>query len=277
MSSAAALLTRPSSAFHPGELAAQRAAGTSAAAAELSSGLATDLSAYPFARALLSSLVHVWLTSFGPSSEPDPSSHSERPAPRGALWNTPLFGPPGFVSVAPDATALVLRPALRRGEQTPLALALAPGDPVGLLAIDFATRRRFRANGYVHAVHEATGSGAQYVLTIRVREAFPNCPKYIFRRTATPPVLDADGRDTAPQAPPVTPSADVTSAPVDAGAQTPSFDAHTALSDADMALVRATDTFMLGTAAVDPGPGADASHRGGRPGFVRVLGPRALL
>ena len=44
------------------------------------------------------------------------------------------------------------------------------------------------------------------------------------------------------------------------------------LSPADAGLIRAADTFFLGT--TNPGHGSDTSHRGGPPGFVRVDGDR---
>jgi hypothetical protein len=42
----------------------------------------------------------------------------------------------------------------------------------------------------------------------------------------------------------------------------------TILSPADAGLIRAADTFFLGT--TNPERGSDTSHRGGKPGFVRV-------
>ena len=44
------------------------------------------------------------------------------------------------------------------------------------------------------------------------------------------------------------------------------------LTPADGGLIRAADTFFLGT--TNPERGSDTSHRGGRPGFVRVDGGR---
>jgi predicted pyridoxine 5'-phosphate oxidase superfamily flavin-nucleotide-binding protein len=48
----------------------------------------------------------------------------------------------------------------------------------------------------------------------------------------------------------------------------------TTLDAAPAALVAAADTFFI--ASFHPERGADASHRGGRPGFVRVRGQRTL-
>ncbi len=116
--------------------------------------------------------------------------------------------------------------------------AAAPSGPVGLLAIDFEHRQRLRVNGV--ATPRSDG------FTVRVREAYSNCPKYIQRR-----VLEGAG---------AAPAARVgQSALLDAGQQ---------------AFIAAADTFFIATAP--PGRDADASHRGGRPGFVRIVAPDRL-
>lgn len=82
---------------------------------------------------------------------------------------TALAGPPGFVS-SPDARTLHV--SALPGPDGPEAAGLRAGNPVGLLGIDLATRRRNRANGRVAAVD---GHG----FTVGVRQSFSNCPKYI--------------------------------------------------------------------------------------------------
>jgi hypothetical protein len=113
---------------------------------------------------------------------------------------------------------------------------LPSGQKVGMTAIEFATRRRVRVNG--------TLTGADHILTVEVEQAYGNCPQYI-----QPRLLTADGLDRAADG-----------------------DVHrgVALRPEDTDLIRASDTFFLGT--VNPGRGADASHRGGAPGFVRTDG-----
>jgi len=127
--------------------------------------------------------------------------------------------------------------------------APAPGDPlganlaanplVGLLAIDLVTRRRYRVNGFA-----TVRSGG---IDVAVVQAYGNCPKYIQRREPVSVVQ---------------PAPDL---PVTHG---------TALSDAWRARIERADTFFLATA--HPTAGADVSHRGGAPGFVRVLDERTL-
>jgi uncharacterized protein len=149
----------------------------------------------------------------------------------GRLWTSPLSGPAGFLeAVAP--TTLAVR--ARLPEADPLH-GLPAGQQVGLVIVEFAARRRVRVNGTL----AAAGSDG---LVIEVEQAYGNCPQYIHQRLLAPasPGLALEGdvrRDTA-------------------------------LSPADAGLIRAADTFFLGT--TNPERGSDTSHRGGRPGFVRV-------
>ena len=149
----------------------------------------------------------------------------------GRLWTSPLSGPPGFLHVASPA-ALVIRASLPEGD--PLH-GLPAGQQAGLVVVELAARRRVRVNGTL----TAAGDGA---LVLEVEQAYGNCPQYIHQRVLT--------SDTGSQ-----PSA----GDVRHGAR---------LSAADAGLIRGADTFFLGT--VNPERGADTSHKGGTPGFVRV-------
>lgn len=217
--------------FHPGEKQAQQKARTTAFAADMSKDLSCDLSRHPSAIKLLESAQHIWYS-----------------APQeGDLWLTPLFGQPGFVNVL-SCTTIEIQPVLREGEHTPLQLSARPSDPFGFLVMDFATRRRFRINGVVTQVqHEP------YILRLSVQEAFPNCPKYIFRRMETSLHVNERGRDQARYHP---------------------CSEESTLSKADCDTVLAANIFMLGTMAHGK---ADANHRGGHSGFVRVLDTSTLL
>ena len=75
---------------------------------------------------------------------------------------TLLTGPPGFVTALDPVR-------LRIAAKDP---AFGTGQPIGLLGIDFATRRRNRANGDIIAVTSGN-------FEVRVRKSFGNCPKYI--------------------------------------------------------------------------------------------------
>ncbi|WP_175917532.1 pyridoxamine 5'-phosphate oxidase family protein [Burkholderia pyrrocinia] len=156
----------------------------------------------------------------------------------GQPWATLRAGAPGFVT-SPDARTLRIAAPALPGD--PLAGAWRPGAPLGGLGIEFDTRRRNRVNGVVRAVDGDA-------LTIAVEQSFGNCAKYIQGRTPTFVARDGDA-DVEP-------------------------DVSDRLNDADRALLAQADTFFVASAntSADAGAarGADVSHRGGMPGFVRV-------
>lgn len=149
-------------------------------------------------------------------------------------WASLLAGRPGFVH-SPDPRRL--RVEARPDDADPLAGQLAPDTRLGLLGLEPATRRRNRMNGRVIALDSAG-------FTVAVEQSFGNCPQYIQAREPA----------WVERAVPV--------------AQRFAAD----LPDAGAALVRRADTLFIASAAPDDGAagGADVSHRGGRPGFVRV-------
>lgn len=151
----------------------------------------------------------------------------------GRLWTSTLIGEAGFLEVA-SPTTLRIGVVVAHGD--PLENVPA-GQSVGLVVMEFATRRRVRVNG---ALTHRDGGG----LTVEVEQAYGNCPQYIQQRTLIPTGND---RQLLEQA---------------------RYDAVLSADDADQ--VRAADTFFLGT--THPDRGKDASHRGGRAGFVRVEG-----
>jgi predicted pyridoxine 5'-phosphate oxidase superfamily flavin-nucleotide-binding protein len=158
----------------------------------------------------------------------------------GWLWAAPLVGPAGFLDG--QEGFLDVGAAPRPGD--PLA-ALPVGQPVGMLAIDFATRRRMRVNGVL-------GSRDPGRLRISVEQAYGNCPQYIQQRDIQQ--RDVEQRRIQQR---------------DVGLASARL-AGAGLTPAQVRLIRAADTFFLGTS--HPRRGADASHRGGPAGFVRVEG-----
>ena len=148
---------------------------------------------------------------------------------------TALTGPPGFVS-SPDAQTL--RVSSLPTSDDPALAGLRAGAPAGLLGIDLGTRRRNRANGTVLATE---GHG----FFLAVRQSFGNCPQYIQAREVIgiqPDWLGVVERLGG----------------LDARART---------------LIAGADTFFVASGSGAGGGeagGLDMSHRGGRPGFVRV-------
>jgi len=165
---------------------------------------------------------------------------------QGRPWCSALCGEPGFLS-SPDPEHLRVGALPRAGD--PLAGNLAPGTRVGLLGLDPATRRRNRLNGRVAALDDGG-------FLVAVDQAFGNCPQYIQARE--PASVQPQDRPEPPE----------------------KLDA---LDGPAMDLIGRADTFFVATRADPAGDdtataGLDASHRGGRPGFVRVeAGRRTLL
>lgn len=160
----------------------------------------------------------------------------------GAASASVLFGVPAFAH-SPDGVSVVLdRTRIHANPDDPLWNNLRPGVPVGLLAIELDSRRRLRINGVVSTLDAAR-------IEISVREAYPNCPKYIQRRH-----LHYDRRvDRSESQPHAT---------------------GVSLDEVRSLVIERTDTLFV--ASQHPTRGLDASHRGGMPGFVRVLDPRRL-
>jgi predicted pyridoxine 5'-phosphate oxidase superfamily flavin-nucleotide-binding protein len=199
--------------YHEGELAVQHQAGVTAEAARLSGMLAPAELRGGLVRFLADRTFAV-LTARGGD---------------GLLWISPLSGPPGFLEAAGPA-ALSVRARPSPGD--PLRELAAP-QPVGVLAIEFATRRRVRVNGTLRA---ASSEG----LLIDVDQAYGNCPQYIQQRALAPA----------------------------AARHRPLVRMGDRLEPQDEALIRQRDTFFIGS--THPSRGRDASHRGGPAGFVRV-------
>ncbi|MFC4334325.1 pyridoxamine 5'-phosphate oxidase family protein [Salininema proteolyticum] len=155
----------------------------------------------------------------------------------GALWASALSGPAGFVAADGDRTVVADRYPVG-GD--PLARLFETGRDVGMIAIEPSTRRRMRINGTAVRTGEC--------LVVHTEQVYSNCPKYIQARTPD----DGPGVGTVP-----------------GSAQTSST-----LTAAQERWIAQADTFFIATAA--PGLGADASHRGGNPGFVAVTGSGGL-
>lgn len=154
----------------------------------------------------------------------------------GAVWASLLTGRPGFVR-ATGPRQMSVAGGPRRAD--PLAQALAQeGALVGTIALDPRTRRRLRLNGRARPTPRG--------LAIETDRVFANCPKYIQKRQL--PAGAMPGRPAAPR--------------------------HgVKLTGDQRAFIADADTLFLATVHAE---GADASHRGGNPGFVQVPSPYEL-
>lgn len=159
---------------------------------------------------------------------------------RGQVWASVLAEPPGFIT-SPDPTRLHVASMTLAWDA--LAGALHVGQAVGLLGIEPHTRRRNRMNGVLSDV-------SREGFAVEVRQSFGNCPKYIQSRQA---------RFVARTTP-----ADV------------AVVCSTQLDATSRRIIERADTFYIasshepGSSGKDRIRGVDISHRGGKPGFVRV-------
>jgi predicted pyridoxine 5'-phosphate oxidase superfamily flavin-nucleotide-binding protein len=92
-------------------------------------------------------------------------------------------GEPGFVRVVDDST-IAFPNYDGNGMYLSMGNVLQTAQ-VGLLFIDFENQHRMRVNGEASIDFDdplkAEWSEAQFVVRVRTREIFPNCPRYIHR------------------------------------------------------------------------------------------------
>jgi predicted pyridoxine 5'-phosphate oxidase superfamily flavin-nucleotide-binding protein len=86
----------------------------------------------------------------------------------GAVHASALIGPRGFAHAINDSTIEI---GATGGHRDLVLRDLAESDKLGLLAIDFANRRRLRANG------RASVAGNSIVMS--TAEVYGNCPQYL--------------------------------------------------------------------------------------------------
>jgi uncharacterized protein len=210
------------SVFHSGELEVQALAGVQDMADRIGSSIRSSI---PMAAQEF--LSHQPLAIVGSIDE------------RGRVWVSLLSGEPGFMQAIDEQTVQIKTcPVL--GD--PLGENLLVGEDIGMLVIEFASRKRMRINGIV----EGRPEGGIYV---RAREVYSNCPKYIQAR-------EWKGRQMETSAPAVEWRAE-------------------SLNERQQRWIEQADTFFIASFHTDGG--ADASHRGGNPGFIRVLNERELV
>ncbi len=209
--------------YHPGEIEVQERAGVRSMAERVGNSIHPTIP--PAARGFLEEQLMVVVGSGGAD---------------GRVWASLLVGEPGFVRALDERTVRIDATPF---PGDPLAEALqGAGTKVGLIAIEFATRKRLRLNGEA----ESRPDGSIYV---RARQVYANCPKYIQARE---PEIGA----------------------AELGLQDGYTLRSRRLTDEQRRLISHADTFFI--ASAHPEGGADASHRGGNPGFIRFLDENAL-
>lgn len=163
----------------------------------------------------------------------------------GDAWTSAICGPPGFID-APDQNHVEISGGL--SAQDPAGAGWSAGASIAMLGIELRTRRRIRTNGVLKSVTAARA-------VLEVQQAFGNCPKYI-------------------QARDVMFSADSPSQRYEQAATVDGLDAES------RRIITTADTFFV-TSYTDQqggtGRAVDVSHRGGKPGFVRMENNRLSI
>lgn len=154
----------------------------------------------------------------------------------GDAWATIIPGKPGFIE-SPGTTRLIVSTTLDPND--PITAGAKDGAAIGLLGIELHTRRRNRMNGHI--------SGAKKTgFNVDVEHSFGNCPQYIQLRQFS---FVREPNDFSME--PVQES--------------------TALDDSLKQRITSADTFFVASYAnLESGTQLDISHRGGKPGFVRI-------
>ncbi|NJR49493.1 MAG: pyridoxamine 5-phosphate oxidase [Leptolyngbyaceae cyanobacterium CSU_1_3] len=167
----------------------------------------------------------------------------------GNVWASLLTGSPGFVQVLDQQTIQInsfliqnLKSKIVRLSAHAEVQNLSNGSQIGLLIIDLSNRRRLRLNGNVIKQQPE-------ILQIQIQQAFFNCPKYIQTRYLETRAI--------------------------AESQSSEIQTRHGLNDADQVWIAQADTFFIASAHSDTG--ADASHRGGYPGFIQIVDSQTLL
>jgi uncharacterized protein len=155
----------------------------------------------------------------------------------GRVWASVVTGDPGFIEAVDDRTLKIAAPV---SSSDPLLRNLANEGHVALFAPDFVSSRRVRVNG-----RGIIKDGAIFITT---EEVYGNCRRYlqerIFEGKREVPAADRKGK------------------------------VGETLSAAQQQQISRADTFFIATDK--PERGADVSHKGGNPGFVRVLDERRI-
>jgi len=158
----------------------------------------------------------------------------------GHVWASVVTGERGFIRVADQRTIII---SARQSASDPLFENLKTERHVALFAPDFVSAQRIRINGL--------GMIEAGEIRIRTQEVYGNCRRYIQERIFLGPrtiaLTDEVGAAAA---------------------------RGTALTTLQQEQISKADTLFIATH--HPEQGADVSHKGGKPGFVRVIDPRRI-
>lgn len=151
-------------------------------------------------------------------------------------WASILFGTPGF-STADERYLYIDRMMMWENQSDIFWRNIQTNQNIGTQVIELSSRRRVRLNGKVISID-------QELVVIDVECSYPNCPKYIQRRQ--------------------TPfHGDLTESKIEIIAT------GEVIGKQQQSLITDSDTMFV--ASCHQSAGVDVSHRGGNPGFMKVL------
>ncbi len=156
------------------------------------------------------------------------------------IWTSIIAGKPGFVTAIDERNVNIHLPLIVSSKIDPFWKNMRNNPKVGMLFIEPATRRRLRVNGTVSESDEN--------INVSVEQAYPNCPKYIARREIE--VVGADDPRNISEKKGVV------------------------LTNELEEWIMNSDTFFVGSSSNTDD--MDASHRGGSPGFVKIVDENTL-
>ena len=158
---------------------------------------------------------------------------------RKQMWASVLTGPAGFIQALDSKTVKIIATPM---PGDPLVMNPQGRDEIGIIVVEFSTRHRMKVKG--HSERASDGS-----LLIHAERVYSQCEKYIQARE-----LIADSCEHVNKT-------EITRLQF--------------LAPAHQVWIAAADTFFI--ASFHPQTGADASHRGGNPGFVKVVDKATLV
>ena len=155
------------------------------------------------------------------------------------IWSSIITGEKSFIHARDKKTLIIDLTKTYFVEQDRFWRSVNQNKNIGMVIIELASRRRLRVNGLIKIINKKE-------IIIKVKEAYPNCMKYIQRRH-------------------IVERATNTNQLVSSGEQ---------LGEEQLSIITNADTFFIGTS--NPNGNLDVSHRGGKPGFVEVKDRKSL-
>lgn len=155
---------------------------------------------------------------------------------KGDAWASIISGTPGFIS-SPSNTELSIFADIDQND--PISRNLVKEAGIGLLGIELHTRRRNRVNGSIKSI------GTKKI-ELEVEHSFGNCPKYIHLRNYKFIRSTEDFSNEKVQH-------------------------HNFINPELEKQIEVSDTFFVTSYInTEKGPQVDVSHRGGKPGFIKI-------